>query len=106
VSENDMNKFDKDIQSRESKINDLRLKFLLCKDPTTKTIDAIISKHTETCVEAIATTFHCLPTAPILDAEDSAAFASINSQMDIGDFEQEGAIVTTSAIGYAFKNLY
>ena len=90
-----MQKFDKDIKYQKDKINDLNLKFLLSKE------DAAILKHTERCVNAISNSLNCSP--PIPDSEHTAGID--NSQMDIDDIEEIGA-VATSAIVYVFKNEY
>ena len=90
-----MQKFEKDIKYQKDKINDLKLKFLLSK------VDAAISKHTERCVDALSNSLNCLP--PIPGSKHTAGID--NSQMDIDDIEEIGA-VATSAIVYVFKNEY
>ena len=90
-----MQKFEKDIKYKKDKINDLKLKFLLSK------VDAAILKHTERCVNAISNSLNCSP--PIPDPEHTAGID--NSQMDIDDIEEIGAVATL-AIVYVFKNEY
>jgi hypothetical protein len=102
-----MQKFEKEIKYHEDKINDLKLKFLLSKVDTAISIDtercvnafsnsinAAISKHTERCVDATSKFLNCL--LPIPDPVHTAGID--NSQMDIDDIEEMGAVATTSAI--------
>ena len=109
-----MQKFEKDIKYQKDKINDLKLKFLLskvdaailkhterCVNALSNTINSAISKHTERCVDALSNSLNCLP--PIPGSKHTAGID--NSQMDIDDIEEIGA-VATSAIVYVFKNEY
>ena len=52
-------------------------------------------------MEVIANNLHCKPTTPV--PEHTAGID--NTQMDIDDIEEVGAVATTSAIGYV-KNVY
>jgi hypothetical protein len=98
------------------KINEIKLQLLQCNKTNSKTsasIQAAVSKYTEKCVAAIATTSTYVATTA-MDVGDVAeegvvaiATTSNNTEMDIGDVEEEGAVATTSAesMRYSFKNL-
>ena len=93
-----MHKFDKDLRDQQNKNNDLKLNFLISSYFPNWCCN---QKHTERCVEVIANNLHCNPTTPV--PEHTAGID--NTQMDIDDIEEVGAVATTSAIGYV-KNVY